>query len=74
MACRIGITTNPAERKRYWQSVYPSMTNWHIITKRTTKTSAQTQETQLAKKHGCQAHQGGYGPERAIWYVYGFNY
>ena len=74
MACRIGITANLDDRKRYWKAQHPSMTDWQIVHECRTKTEAQEVETRLAEQYGCEAHHGGDGPEYATWYVYAFNY
>jgi len=74
MGCRIGMTTNLSEREAFWKSKYPKMTNWQVLSVHETKSEAQKAENNLAKKHGCDSSPGGDGPERAKWYVYGFNY
>ena len=74
MACRVGITTDPEERKRYWQSRYRSLRNWRIVGQYNSKTKAQQEETRLAKIWGCEASPGGVGPEYAVWYVYAFEH
>ena len=63
MACRVGITTVPEERKRYWQSRYRSLRNWRIVGQYNSKTEAQREETRLAALWGCEASPGGAGPE-----------
>lgn len=74
MACRIGMTTDPDERKRYWESKIPSMFGWKIFGHYQSKTEAQNAETDLAHQYGCVAFPGGGGPEIADWVVYGFQY
>ncbi len=74
MACRIGITTNPGERKRYWEGQHPSLRNWNVLERHGTKTAAQAAETRLARVHDCKASPGGAGPENASWVVYKFDY
>ena len=74
MACRVGITTDPEERKRYWQSRYRSLRNWRIVGQYNSKTKAQQEETRLARLWGCEASPGGAGPEYAVWYVYVFEH
>ena len=73
MACRVGMTTDLDERKRYWQSVHPTLRDWSWEGPYT-KASAQSRENTLAAACGCDAHPGGAGAEYANWYVYGFNY
>ena len=74
MACRIGITTDPDERRRYWQTQHPFLRNWQIIGMHFTKTAAQRQENTEAARRGCVSAPGGAGPEAATWHVYYFEY
>ena len=74
MACRIGITTNPGERRRYWESQHPNLSKWQILERHTTKSDAQAAETRLAEEHKCVAHPGGDGDEHDDWVVYKFEY
>ena len=74
MACRIGITTDPASRRKYWKGVHPRLRNWRIIKVCRSKSAAQSAETAYAKTHGCKAHPGGSGPQTGNWSVYHFVY
>ena len=74
MACRIGITTDVAERRAHWLRQHPRMTNWQVLEVHNTRTAAQAAETRLASRYNCQAHAGGGGAERAQWSVYYFQY
>jgi len=74
MACRIGITTNPGERKRYWEGQHRNLRNWTILSRHRTKTAAQAAETLEARRRRCQASPGGAGPEQGNWAVYYFEY
>ena len=74
MACRIGITTDPASRKRYWEREHPTLSNWQILRTFSNKMDAQKYETEQATRRGCRAHAGGDGPEIATWSVYYFTY
>ncbi|WP_424947548.1 hypothetical protein [Candidatus Spongiihabitans sp.] len=40
MACRIGMTTNPGERKRYWEGQHPTLRNWRILSRHRTRSVA----------------------------------
>lgn len=73
MACRIGISHEPAKRREQWERKH-RIRNWKILAKCNSKTEAQAEETRLAKKYGCRAEPGGAGPERATWSVYYFEY
>lgn len=74
MACRIGITTNPDQRKAAWQREHPTLRNWEILEICQRKSDAQNRENIYAERFGCAAHPGGEGPELALWYVYYFQY
>ena len=74
MRCRIGITTNPDERRAYWRSQHRTLNNWTILGAYPTRSQAQRAETMEAARRGCEAHQGGGGPEVATWYLYYFTY
>jgi len=73
MPCRVGITTNPDERKAYWESQVVGLKNWSIIGQYSSKSQAQEHENRYARNTGCKAHAGG--PDtRGTWYVYRFDY
>ena len=75
MICRIGITTDPMERRRYWESRYPrTFENWKILEIQYSKSAAQSRETALATHYSCESHPGGAGPEYATWHVYYFQH
>ena len=74
MACRIGITTNEAERKQHWEREHPTLRDWRIVGHHNSKLAAQQQETQLAAQYRCVSWQGGAGPEVGDWVVYYFAY
>ena len=74
MACRVGMTTNPGERKRFWEGKHPNLYNWEILGRYSSKSAAQAAETSFANRHGCVSGAGGEGPENAKWCVYRFYY
>ncbi len=75
MGCRIGITTNPEERRNDWNRDYPGLKNWRIIAGPfTTKYEAQIVETDMAKQYGCVAAPGGRDVPGLSWYVYMFDF
>ena len=74
MACRIGITTDLQERKRFWQRRHPYLRDWYIIGMHFSKTSARQQENRYVAQRGCVTFPSGDGPEIARWYVYHFEY
>ncbi len=76
MACRVGITTRPEERKSEWEREYRNFRNWKIIGPFEDRKRAQQVETNVAKTHGCEAHPGGRDPDstNGPWSVYQFEY
>ena len=74
MSCRVGMTTDAEERRRYWKNKPPNLSEWEILGTYSSKTQAQRNETSFANRYGCVAHPGGGGNEDATWYVYKFNY
>ena len=74
MACRIGITTDPEERKKHWSSRCKGFKNWTILKSGLTKSQADDEEQRLAKLHGCEAHAGGAAVAGKTWSVYRFEH
>lgn len=73
MPCRVGITTNPGQRKAYWENQVVGLSNWRILATYRSKAQAQAHENRHAASFGCQAHAGG--PETpGTWSVYKFEY
>lgn len=73
MPCRVGITTDPEERKAYWRNRVVGFSNWRILKTFRSRRRAQQYERRYAEKHGCKAYAGGREtPGR--WHVYRFNY
>ena len=73
MPCRVGITTNPKERKAAWESQVVGLSNWRILANYPSREEAQTHEDSYAQRNGCQAAHGG-APAKGPWYVYRFDY
>ena len=73
MACRVGITTNPGERRRHWESEHPTLRNWEILGRYKTKSDAQEAETKFAAHYGCHSSPGG-ADASGDWVVYKFDY
>lgn len=74
MGCRIGITTDPAGRRAYWESQCQNLRNWQILERHATKTAAQNAENRLRAQYGCDGAAGGGGPEYGDWSVYYFQH
>lgn len=73
MPCRVGITTNPDERKTHWQSKVVGFKNWRIIGRYQSRQRAQDHENRYARQNGCKAHAGG-SDAPGTWHVYRFDY
>ena len=74
MACRIGIATDPEERKQHWTNRHPTLKNWQILETGLSYSQAQKKENEYARKYGCQSHQGGEKSRQNNWSVYYFEY
>ena len=73
--CRIGMTTNPEQRKQRWKNEYLKegieIKKWTILSKHQSRSKAQEVETREAKKQNCVAHPGGSNPKNPNWwYIY----
>ena len=80
MPCRVGITTDPEERKRHWKRRVHGLRNWKqdFIGR---KSEAQAIEDSrirncnLSRNRGkCHGNHGGGDPYNPNWYVYEFDY
>lgn len=76
MACRVGITTNLAERKAEWERRHPTLHNWHVLKVFGSREQAQAFEKQAAERENCACGEGGREPDSpgAAWCVYYFEY
>lgn len=73
MPCRVGITTDPAKRKAYWESQVVGLKNWKILASYNAKSKAQEHEKRYADRYGCKLSLGGVDG-RGSWSVYRFDY
>lgn len=73
MQCRVGITTNPDERRSYWENQVVGFKNWQILGRYQSRQQAQDHEQRAAKQYGCKAHAGG-SDASGTWHVYKFEY
>ena len=73
MPCRVGISTNPDERREYWERKVVGLTQWQIIGEHRSRERAQEHETEHALKNGCEYSPGGQDAI-GMWYVYRFTY
>ena len=74
MACRVGMTTNPADRKSHWQNKVNGFRNWRILASGLTYDQAETREKSEAKSGGCDHGSGGQRVSGAVWSVYKFEF
>lgn len=76
MGCRVGITTNPEDRKQDWERKYPNLKGWEILASYSYRPLAEAREEDEAGRRGCDTHQGGREPDRegAQWFVYHFEF
>ncbi len=44
MACRIGISSNLKDRKKYWKKQYPRLKNWKVLDQKLSYSWAQRKE------------------------------
>ena len=72
MFCKIGITTDPDRKLKYWQNKHPRLVNWKVLKMCKTKAEAQALERQLAHRHRCQILPAEKDDDRAIWHIYRF--
>ncbi len=59
MKCRVGITTNLADRKAYWKKKYPNMRNWKPVGPFASRKAAQAWED----RQPCEKSGGGRDPD-----------
>ena len=74
MACRVGMTTNPGERKRHWERRHPTLWNWNILERNLTYDQALRKEEESARRYGCQQSGGGERVSGSNYVVYKFDY
>ena len=75
MACRVGMTTNPEERRQYWQRRYPyTFRNWVVLARNLTYDVAASTEDAVARRDGCAAEPGGPRIPGNVWSVYRFEH
>jgi hypothetical protein len=60
MACIVGITTRPKERKKEWQDRYPTLRNWELVGPLATRREAEAWEK---RQRGCERSGGGDDPD-----------
>ena len=69
MACRVGMSTNPDERIRYWKE-QEGHTYSTILARRLTYDGALAREKQEAEDRGCRYSGGGQRISGRVWSVY----
>ena len=73
MPIRVGITTNPAQRKAYWESQVVGLKNWKILASYTSKNKAIEHEKRYAERYKAKLSTGGVDGSGS-WSVYRFDY
>ena len=75
MGCRVGITTNIEERKKYWKMVHPTLKAWSFKGP-FSREVAQAYEIKIKEKFQCDGGPGGTNPydKTDDWFVYYFEY
>lgn len=74
MAKRVGMTTEPQERKQYWRNKYKSsFKNWQVVRRGLTYERAQQIEEDY-KGLGYVRGAGGQYVSGYVWSVYTFEY
>ena len=76
MACRVGITTDLARRRREHESDFKNVRNWESSGPYANRETAQAKEDQLKRERGCEGHGGGDDPDdpNAKWSAYYFQH
>jgi hypothetical protein len=73
MACRVGITTRPQERRAEWLREYPTMHSWQLFGPFASREQAQAWED---LQRACVRSGGGAEPDfaGARWWGYRFDF
>ena len=80
MPCRVGITTNPSDRRTFWEGQVVGLRNWtqqYIGSKNDAQNAENSRQASCngnGRRGHCHAHHGGGDPETIGWYVYEFDY
>lgn len=72
--CRVGMTSDPEGRKKYWETFFPNMFGWRFIKTNLTYDEAQKLENEHAKQWGCDAEPEGDRKHGKVYVVYKFFY
>lgn len=73
MPCRVGITTNPVNRKADWETKVIQLKNWKILASYNSVKKAREHEDRYAERYGCQSSHSGID-NKGPWHVYRFEY
>ena len=69
MACRVGMSTKPLDRIKYWKD-QEGHTHSKILADKLTYDRAQAREEREATERGCRQSPGGKHVPGAVWSVY----
>ena len=72
MACRVGMSTVPAERIKYWKNK-ENCTSGYVVKSGLTYDEALELEKDLARRGGCRQSGGGQRVSGRVWSVYKLN-
>ena len=70
---RVGMTTDPDERKSYWKKEHPTLENWEIVASKLTYDEAQEKENEY-RRRGYEGSPGGPRVQGKVYSVYTFKY
>ena len=73
MPSRVGMTTNPEERKAHWQANVHGFSNWRIVLRGLTYNQAHAKEMEY-RGRGYVGHQGGSPKTGNNYVIYTFDY
>ena len=75
MGKQVGITHDPEQRKKSWESERPGLTGWKIVESGLTHKEAQAiEDDYVDNKKGYNGHAGGEKIPGKKYSVYTFNY
>ena len=69
MACRVGMSTNPEQRFKFWKWK-EGHTHSELLSRKIKYEKAIERVKQEAEKHGCVTRPGGAYKEGRVWTVY----
>ncbi len=74
MRKRVGITTDPEQRRKDWEKEYPTLRDWNIVKRELTYEEAQALENVYKSTKEYEGHEGGPPKAGRVYSVYTFSY